>query len=150
MRKRQAWVWSGRFDFLAAVAFVSEEDVASASPDVCANGGKCHCWWQKLCIVSMTNLRLTFNITKKQSLTTYLTITPQLQILFRFHPLRHLTLRLSLQLLLCGLGLDPLSNVTQNFTGAQHAICIEAIVAEFRISGGDLFEGQRKGEVPVG
>jgi hypothetical protein len=74
MRKREAGMRSGRLDFLAAVAFVTEEDVASASPDVCANGGKCHCWWQKLCAVSMTYLWMTFNIIRV--MITYLTVTP--------------------------------------------------------------------------
>jgi hypothetical protein len=77
-------------------------------------------------------------------ITTYLSIAPKFQILlgsqtaflFRFFFRRRL--------------LDSLSDVAQYLPGAQHAVCVEAVVAEFRISFGRLFERYGEGEVPVG
>lgn len=71
-------------------------------------------------------------------------MTPQLQVLLRLQS------ALVLRLFFGGRRLDPLGHVSQNLAGAQHAICVEAIVAEFRISFRRLLEGYGEGEVPVG
>jgi hypothetical protein len=81
-------------------------------------------------------------------MTTYLTITPQLQILLR--PKSPIPFHLPLQFLLGRRRFNPLGHVAQYLSRAQHAICVEAIVAEFGISIRRLVEGYRKGEVPVG
>jgi hypothetical protein len=76
--------------------------------------------------------------------TTYLAITPQLQVLVGSQA------AFFFSFFFCRRLLDSLSDVAQYLAGAQHAVCVEAVVAEFRISFGRLFEGDGEGEVPVG
>ena len=79
---------------------------------------------------------------------TYLPITPQLQILlWPEHPPILSTL---LQLLPRRRRFNALRDIAEDLAGAQHAICIEAVIAEVRVSGGGRVEGEREGNVPVG
>jgi hypothetical protein len=132
-------------DLFAAVGLVKKKYVAATAPDVCADASKRHRWRNQLSMISIAHRPISnTNFNKK----TYLSITIQLQILIR---LQHTTcLGLLFQILLGGRRFNALSHVAQYLARTQHAVCVETVVAEFRISQGCGFEGKGKGNVPVG
>lgn len=80
---------------------------------------------------------------------TNLAITPQLEVFFWFE----LDLGLYVLWLLGSSSrssrFDALSDVAEDLAGAQHAVCVEAVVAECSVSAGGGLEGEGEGDVPV-